>query len=147
MLESQAMKKPPLEKMGWTGDAGDTLEDIAIDLATSHPSGGWMKQWLLGMVLAAPPVVLGAYLLLRGVVPLYFGSLGWQGVTGPAAHWLAVSVIAVGAFIHFHYFWGLSDRLWSYSMTLKVLAFIAFLASFLYALFLLTPWFVRMMAG
>ena len=54
---------------------------------------------------------------------------------GDAGFWLAASYIAIGAFMHFHYFWGLSERLWRFSQFAKVSALLVFLPCFLYALY------------
>jgi len=104
----------------------------ADDLAYS-PSGGRVKKWLLGGGVAALPVIYGVRCLESGRTTM-FGRGGGLSLTGDAGFWLAVAYIAIGAFIHFHYFWGLSPRLWPLSQAGKVLSLVVFLPSFFYAL-------------
>ena len=56
-------------------------------------------------------------------------------LTSEAGFWLAVAYIAAGAFLHFHYFWGLSERLWRFSQIAKILSLLVFLLSLFYALY------------
>ena len=110
-----------------------TYLDDAEDLATA-PSGGRTKRWLAGVVLAAVPIIYGCICIQRGHTTL-FGRGASSNLTGDAGFWLAVAYIAVGAFLHFHYFWGLSERLWRFSQFAKLLSVLVFLPSFLYALY------------
>lgn len=111
--------------------AFDDTEDLAYG-----PTGGRAKQWLAGIALAFLPIIYGIHCIQRGFTTL-FGNQGIdQKLTGEAGFWLAVSYIAVGAFVHFHYFWGLSDRLCRFSQTLKMLSLLVFLPSFFYSIYL-----------
>ena len=110
-----------------------TYCDDAVDLAYA-PSGGRTKQWLAGVVLAAVPIIYGIVCLERGHTTL-FGRYASSDLTGDAAFSLAVAYVAGGAFLHFHYFWGLSERLSDYSQFAKGMALLVFLPSFLYALY------------
>ena len=77
-----------------------------------RPSGGPAKQWLAGVLLASLPVIYGIVCIRRGHTTL-FGSYGRTlDLAGGAGLSLAVSYIALGAFLHFHYFWGFSVRFW-----------------------------------
>lgn len=119
----------------WTRKTHRTVFDDAENLAYG-PSGGRIKQWLAGVVLASLPIVYGIHCIQRGYTTL-FGDRGInQKLTGETGVWLAVAYIAIGAFVHFHYFWGLSDRLWRFSQALKVIFLLVFLPSFFYALYL-----------
>lgn len=110
-------------------------DSLSEDLAYG-PSGGRSKQWIAGVLLASLPMVYGILCLQRGHTAL-FGSRGTdQTLVGSAGISLAIAYISAGAFLHFHYFWGLSDRLWRFSQALKVASLLVFLPSFFYALYL-----------
>lgn len=61
-------------------------------------------------------------------------------LTGEAGVCLAIAFIAIGGFLHFHYFWGLSDRLWRFSKPLKVGSLLVAFPTFVYALWLTLGW-------
>jgi hypothetical protein len=105
----------------------------AADSLAHEPSGGRVKKWLLGGGLAALPIIYGVRCLETGHTTLV-GRGGDLSFTGDTGFWLAVAYIAIGAFIHFHYFWGLSPRLWPLSQAGKVLSLVVFLPCFFYAL-------------
>ena len=107
----------------------DTIEDLA-----HGPSGGRTKQWLAGVVLAAVPMVYGIVCIQSGNTT-FFGSRASAKLTSEAGFWLAVAYVAAGAFLHFHYFWGLSERLWRFSQITKILSLLVFLPSLFYALY------------
>jgi hypothetical protein len=65
----------------------------------------------------------------------FFGSRASAKLTSEAGFWLAVAYVAAGAFLHFHYFWGLSERLWRFSQITKILSLLVFLPSLFYALY------------
>jgi hypothetical protein len=110
--------------------AFDDAEDLAYG-----PSGGPLKQWLAGAVLAAIPFVYGIVCIHCGHTTL-FGRYGNNlDVTGVAGFWLAVAYIALGSFLHFHYFWGLSGRLWKFSQAGKIFSALVFVPTLLYALY------------
>ncbi len=108
-----------------------TYFDDAEDLGCA-PSGGRVKQWLAGLVLAAVPIIYGIVCIRRGHTTL-FGRGTNSDLTGDAGFWLAVAYIAVGAFLHFHYFWGLSEHLSNFSQFAKAISLFVFLPSLLYA--------------
>lgn len=110
-----------------------TYFDEAEDLA-NPPEGGRIKQWLAGVMLAAVPIVYGSICIHRGHTTL-FGRGGNADLSGEAGTSLAVAYIALGAFLHFHYYWGLSERLSRFSQFAKLLAVAAFLPCFIYALY------------
>ncbi len=119
----------------WTSKNHRTVFDDAEDLAYG-PSGGPMKQWIMGVIISSVPVIYGIYCLKRGYATLW-GSRGLSSrFEGSAGVSLAIAYIALGAFLHFHYFWGLSDRLWRFSQALKAVSLLVFIPSFLRALYL-----------
>lgn len=118
----------------WTNKEHRTYLNDAEDLAYG-PSGGRVKQWVAGVLLAALPIIYGVVCIHRGHTTLFGGRGGELDLKGDGGFWLAVSYIAVGAFVHFHYFWGLSERLWRFSQFTKVASLLVFLPSFLYALY------------
>ena len=117
----------------WSRKPQRTYFDDAQDLAYG-PSGGPVKQWLSGVGLAGLAIVYGSICLYRGHTML-FGERGSDDVGGVAGFWLAIAYMAAGAFLHFHYFWGLSERLWRFSQLAKFLTLLVFLPSLLYAFY------------
>lgn len=114
----------------WSSKAPETLADD-IDSMAYPPSGGRRRQWQAGFFLALLPVIYGLYGLHEGESALpWRDALPMKGEAGAA---LSAAWISAGAFLHFHYFWGLSDRLWRFSQPLKGLSLIAFLVAFVYA--------------
>jgi hypothetical protein len=119
----------------WTRKIHRNVFDDAEDLAYG-PSGGRTKQWIAGAILASLPIIYGIHCIQRGHTTL-FGSRGnSEKLVGSAGVSLAIAYISIGAFLHFHYFWGLSDRLWRFSQVLKVACLLVFLPAFFYALYL-----------
>lgn len=106
----------------------------AAEVFASAPSGGRTKQWLVGLVLAAVPIVYGVVCIRRGHTTL-FGRGTNSDLTGDAAFWLALAYIAGGAFLHFRYFWGLSERLSNFSDLGEVISLLFFLLSLLYSFY------------
>lgn len=100
----------------------------------SPPSGGRVKMWLLGIGLALIPLGYGVRCLFTGHA-CFFGHRANLDLVGPAAIALAIAYIAIGVFIHAHYFWGLHPKLQPYSNILKALAALVFIGSFFYTLF------------
>lgn len=118
----------------WTRRTHRTAFDGAEDLAYG-PSGGRAKQWIAGAILAYLPIIYGIHCIQRGHTTL-FGRGSSETLVGSAGISLAIAYISIGAFLHFHYFWGLSDRLWRFSQALKVSSLLVFLPAFLCALYL-----------
>ena len=77
------------------------------------------SKWLAGVILAAVPIIYGIICIHRGHATLLGRRAASLDVSGKAGFWLAVSYIALGSFLHFHYFWGLSERLWRFSQAGK----------------------------
>jgi len=125
--------KEPKESI-WTRTVHRTYFDDAEDLAYG-PSGGRLKQWLAGIVLAAIPIIYGIVCIHRGHTTLFGRRATNLDLSGTASFALAISYIAVGAFLHFHYFWGLSEHLWRFSQAGRFICVLVFLPSFLYAIY------------
>jgi hypothetical protein len=116
----------------WTRNPHETDAKIAESLSHS-PSGGRLKMWLLGVALAMLPIYYGIRCLQSGHAT-FFGSRGSNlELTGTSAVAMAIAYIAVGVFIHAHWFWGLHPKLLALSPILKVLAVLTFLGGFGYA--------------
>ena len=102
---------------------------------TDFPTGGWIKQWLLGLALPSFIIFYGICCIRHGHT-LVLGEHGNSTiVTGNVGFSFAISYILIGLFMHFHYFWGLSRNLWRFSYALKSLTVIGFVLSFLYAMY------------
>ncbi len=116
----------------WTRRLYETDDNIAEDLANS-PSGGRGKMFLLGIVLALVPIYYGIRCLQINHAT-FFGRGGSRlELNGSSATAMAIVYIAVGVFIHAHWFWGLHPKLEPLSPVLKVLSLLAFLGAFGYA--------------
>ncbi|HEY1663166.1 MAG TPA: hypothetical protein VGI03_12170 [Verrucomicrobiae bacterium] len=117
----------------WKDIENRTAYDDAEDLAYP-PSGGRVKMLLLGIGLALLPVGYGIHCLLihQTVLP---GQDGDLDVHGSGAVALAISYIAVGVFIHAHWFWGLLPKLEFVSYPLKFVSVVVFLGSFGYGVY------------
>src|SRR5689334_23372271 len=105
----------------WTRNPYETDAKVAESLSHS-PSGGRFKMWLLGVGLALIPIYYGIHCLQTGHARFFGGRSGNLDLTGSSAVAMAIAYIAVGVFIHAHWFWGLHPRLEPLSPLLKVLA-------------------------
>jgi hypothetical protein len=110
-----------------------TALDVAEDLADA-PSGGRFHMWLLGVGLALIPFGYGVRCLLTGHAR-FLGRGSSLNLEGSAAVAMAIAYIAIGVFIHAHWFWGMHRRLEPLSYPLKVLAALAFLGGFGYTMY------------
>ena len=106
----------------------DDAEDFSYE-----PKGGPLKQWLAGMALPLVPICYGISCFFSGQSRL-FSDKGITELSDKPAIALAVSYIALGSFIHFHYFWGLESKLCRFSQAGKVVSLLIFLPLFIYAL-------------
>lgn len=122
----------------WFNKDRRTILDEAEDLAYS-PSGGRTKQWIAGAAIPLCIIAYGVVCLKTGstTLPGRRGSIELHGTEGVT---LACAYLALGAFLHFHYFWGLQERLQPFSEPLKVLSLLAFLSCFLYTLYHMLLW-------
>ena len=118
----------------WTRNPYQSTTETAESLAYS-PVGGRLKIWLAGVVCALIPIGYGVYCLRTGRA--WFPGQHGSGMEthGSAAVALAIAYISIGAFLHFHYFWGLHAKLHMVSPILKLLAVVTFLGSLGFAVF------------
>ena len=111
----------------------DKTSDNAVAFEGCEPSSGWKERWIGGIGVALIPIVYGVYCLYTGhaYVPLrrhqgFVDLQGWDVVV------VAIAWIALGAFLHFEYFWGRHPRLRSWSGRLKAAAMVVFMAGWIY---------------
>jgi hypothetical protein len=92
-----------------------------------QPAQSWFHQWILGVTLPACFLSYGVRSALTGHATLSnHVSMDLRGVDAVA---YGVSMLAVGVFLHFHYFWGnIYNQAW-WSVLGKILSAIAFIAS------------------
>ena len=128
----KSTKKPPMSF--WTTSPNKSTLD-GIESLSSSPSGGRVKMWLLGVGLALIPISYVVHCLRTGHARFWGRGHSHVDLYGSGAVALAVAYIAVGVFIHAHWFWGLHPRLVGLSPLLKVLAALVFLGGFGYACF------------
>jgi hypothetical protein len=103
---------------------GDRRRRTLSDLLDARPRGGRPTMWLMGVGLALLPVIYGIQCLVtqRGRL----GTTLWpSAVDGGAAIALGLGWIAVGAFLHFHFFFGMHPGLSAHSRPGKRVALIA----------------------
>jgi len=118
----------------WTRNPYELDTQLAENLSHS-PSGGRIKMWLLGFFSVPIPLAYGVHCLITGHAR-FFGRRGSHlDLHGTAAVSLAIAYMAVGLFMHAHWFWGLHPRLFRFSPVLKVFALLIFIGSFGYAMF------------
>lgn len=116
----------------WTRNPYKNDAKVAESLAHA-PSGGRLKMWLLGVGLALIPIYYGIRCMQAGRTT-FFGTRGARlELTGSEAMAMAIAYIAVGLFIHAHWFWGLHPKFGALSPILKVLATLVFLGGLGYA--------------
>lgn len=116
----------------WTNKDHRTALDDADSFAYT-PSGGRLKQWLAGGVLPLFIWLYGIACLTSGETEI-FGKGGHAVARGPAATAFAMAYLALGCFLHFHFFWGLSERLEPYAERLKIVSLCVFLGGFLFGI-------------
>ena len=110
----------------WTRNPYEIDAKVAESLSYS-PSGGRFKMWFLGVGLALIPIVYGIRCLHTGHATFWGRRGAHLDLTGSSAVAMAIAYIAVGVFIHAHWFWGLHPKLEQLSPILKVVAVLVFL--------------------
>ena len=116
-----------------------TLLDDTDSLAYG-PAGGRGTQIFAGVFIALIPIIYGIYCIDRGWTPLFGSnspSLIMRGFEGQV---LAAGYMALGAFCHFHWYWGLHPRLCRYSQALKKVSLVAFLLPLLWVIWQVVRW-------
>jgi hypothetical protein len=117
----------------WTNKYHRTGFDDAEDLAY-EPEGGRVKMWLVGVAAASVPIAYGIYCFNTEQAVLV-GQNSSMELNGPAAKALAIAIMAVGGFMHFHWFWGLNRKLLPFSPLGKLFSAIIFIISMGYMAF------------
>ncbi|QIF03602.1 hypothetical protein [Roseimicrobium sp. ORNL1] len=117
----------------WTNKDHRTEFDDADSLAYDS-DGGRLKPWLVGAVIPFFIVLYGVTCLSSDETDIS-GPDGRVVAYGTAATGLVVAFIALGLFLHFHFFWRLRERLEPYAERLKLVSLIVFLGGFLFAIF------------
>lgn len=115
----------------WTRDLNRTTAEDIEDY--SQPAqGGIIKMWLAGLVIAGVVVGYGLWSAFSGETILPARHASNVKVMGAPAAILGIAYAALGLFLHFHYFWGLNERLHRYSQPLKIVSLVVFIPCFLY---------------
>lgn len=130
----------------WTSTSPDKLRKFiqkhcdrtpgnAVAFGGAKPSSGWKEMWIGGIGLALIPVAYGVYCLYtrHAYFPRRRGGpvldlQGWEAVL------LAMAYIAIGAFLHFEFYWGRHPRLRRWSPRLKNAALLVGVCGIGYAL-------------
>jgi hypothetical protein len=126
---------------------GPNIFDLADNLS-GPPSGGREQMWILGGLFAALPTGYGLYccltghaktinVTLRGIQPVRPGLL--LDIFGGAAISFGLTLIFIGTFLHFHWFWCHHRVLSRYYEIGKLISLIGILISagfYVYLMFL-----------
>ncbi len=113
----------------------DKTSDNAVAFEGREPSSGRREKWIGGIGVALIPIIYGIYCLYTGhshVPRRHHGFVDLQGGDAVAA---AIAWIALGAFMHFKYFWGRHPRLGAWSGRLESAAMLVFIAGWIYVCF------------
>jgi hypothetical protein len=105
----------------WKRSVGEEYIDMADDLTGYPPQSGYAK-WVGGAVLPLLPlwVAINCWVTQKGFVPGYRGSR--YDLTGTQAIILGFLLLGIAAFLHFHYFWGNSRKLWTFMEFGKIIS-------------------------
>src|SRR5690349_20354124 len=118
----------------WSRNPYETDAKIAESLSDSS-SGGRLKIWLIGFGVALVPIVYGIRCLHTGHTTFFGSHHSRLELTDSSAVAMAIAYIAVGGYIHAHWFWGLHPKLEPFSPIFKVLAVLVFLGGFGYTVY------------
>ncbi len=110
----------------------DQTADNAVAFEGCEPSSGWKERWIGGLGVALIPIVYGLYCLYSGHAVFLRRRKGFIDLQGWDAVVMAIAWIALGAFLHFEYFWGRHPRLRAWSGRLKGAAMGVFMAAWIY---------------
>ena len=92
------------------------------------PASGAFPTWIAGvaMPLLSIGYGVGCFITRHGVLP---GRGMGMHVYGPKAVALGIASIGVGLLLHFHHFWGNTDRLAAWTALGKIASLIGIIAS------------------
>jgi hypothetical protein len=113
----------------------------AIDFAY-EPTGGASTMWIFGVGVALIPLVYGIHCLITRHAILFGKQHSNANFYGAPAITLAICYMAVGGFIHFHWFWGINRHLQPFSGIGKILCILAFLPCLGYSIYSLFQSFI-----
>ncbi len=108
-----------------------TPENAAAFQGAQSPSA-WKEMWIGGIGVALIPTVYGLYCLYCGHSHFLRKRHGLITLEGWEAAVLATSYIALGAYLHFAWFWGRHPRLRSWGPRLGLAAMAVFLAGLVF---------------
>lgn len=111
----------------WTNKEHRTVFDVAEDLAYSPAYSPWTK-WFTGCFVAGALAFYAIYSWCDGSMTL--PGKNSAPIVGEDANILVTAYLALAAFIHFHCFWSLQERLEPYAQRLKMLAILILLPCF-----------------
>jgi hypothetical protein len=113
----------------------DKTSDNEVAFEGCEPSSSWKERWIGGIGVALIPIVYGVYCLYTGHAYVLGRRHGFVDLQGWAAVVVAIAWIALGAFLHFEYFWGRHPRLRSRRGRLKAAVMVVFIGGWVYACF------------
>lgn len=102
------------------------------ELLDSNPTGDPRKAWIIGLGIAGVLIHFGITTILSREATMGTTLLP-KDVSGLTAIAYGAGVMAVGVFIHFHFFWGMREELQPYSRTGKMAAVVLACVSLSYA--------------
>jgi hypothetical protein len=105
----------------WNRRVGDKFVEMSTALSGDPPQSGWAK-WAGGAVLPLLPLwgAMTCWVTQKGFFPGYKGS--HFDLTGMQAIILGFLLFGIASFIHFHYFWGNSRKLWPFMEFGKIIS-------------------------
>ncbi len=113
----------------------DQTPDNAAAFHGAQPPSGWKEMWIGGIGVALIPTAYGCYCLFSGHTLFLRKRHGLLNLEGWEAAVLATSYIALGAYLHFTWFWGRHPRLRSLGPRLGRAAMAVFLAGLAFTAF------------
>jgi hypothetical protein len=103
-----------------------------VEFFAQPPTGTVVKRWFGGILVPGLVLLYGVGCVVSGEAWMPQKGSNDLIVTGTAAASLGAAWVALGLFCHFHFFWGLHERLNRFSQGLKMASLIVFLIFFLY---------------
>ncbi len=110
----------------------DQTPENAVAFQGAQPPSAWKEMWIGGIGVALIPIVYGFYCLYSGHSHFFRKRHGLITLEGWEAAVLAVAYVALGTYLHFHWFWGRHPRLRPWSPRLGLAAMAVFLAGLVF---------------